>query len=183
MPVNRLQSWLVTNGQILTVFSDIQGPSDAVSEEAWQAMQFYGTRGFFDSYDAEPLDPITRGTAAQWLMSAVKLGDFMPAYGPFVKHFGGGTPESSLAQLEKLAVITQAGDASAVLTEGEMALWLANIEPWIDGSIGDTWAKRVRPKEELQAPPFGVDEWPMSRARFCEALFSRFRSATPADIP
>lgn len=183
VPVNRLQSWLVANGQILTVFSDVQGPSDAVSKEAWQAMQFCGTRGFFDSYDAKPLDPITRGMAAQWLMSAIRLGDFMPAYGPFVKHSGGGTPESSLAQIAKLGV-TEVGDWNAVLTEGEMALWLTNIEPWIDGSIGDTWAKRVRPKDELRASAFGAaDERPVSRARFCEALFARFRSATPADIP
>lgn len=183
VPVSRLQSWLVENNQVLTAFSDIQGPTAEVSEEAWQAMQFYGTRGFFDSYEAKPLEVLGRGTAACWLMETIRMGDFMPAYGPFVRHSGGGTGESSLAQLEKLA-IAEAGDPYDVLTEREMELWLSRIEPWIDGSWGDTWVERVKPKKAL--PEFtaelGVD-LPVTRAQFCEALFARFRSATPARIP
>ncbi|HUV04303.1 MAG TPA: FAD-dependent oxidoreductase [Armatimonadota bacterium] len=181
VPVNRLQSWLVAGNQILTAFDDIQGPTAEVSNEQWQAMQFYGTRGFFESYEAKPLEPLTRGKAAQWLMSCIKLGDFMPAYGPFVKHLGGGTPESCLAQLEKLQ-IAQAGDPNAMLTECEMASWLSRIEPWIDGSISDTWATYTRPKEELA--PIPQDAGPLvTRARFCEALFAHFRSRRSAPIP
>jgi len=184
VPANRLQSWLVTNGQILTAFSDIQGPSESVSEDSWQAMQFYGTRGFFDSYDAGPLQAVTRGTAAQWLMSTIRVGDFMPAYGPFVKHSGGGTAESSLAQLQTLKIITEAGDPEALLTSGEMAFWLSRIKPWVDGSIGDTWTKRVRPKESLEASDASWTAGePVTRAQFCEALFARFRYATPGPIP
>ena len=182
VPVNRLQSWLVTKGQILTAFSDIQGPTELVSEQVWEAMQFYGTRGFFDSYDAKPLEPITRGTAARWLMSTIKLGDFMPAYGPFMKHSGGGTGESSLGQLQRLG-IANAGDAEALLTKSEMSQWLSNIEPWVDGSIGDMWVERTSPKEELKVTvPPGDSEEPLTRGQFCEALFARFRSATSAQI-
>lgn len=182
VPVGRLQSWLADNGQIMTVFGDIQGPSESISKEAWQAMQFWGTRGFFDAYDAKPMEQITRGTAAQWLMSAVRQGDFMTWYGPSLDHSGGGSSESSLAQLEKLK-ITDAGDPNAVLTEGEMASWLAKIEPWIDGSIGDNWAKLVGPKD---SPPQIVQpsnpDQPVTRARFCEALYARWRSATSPSL-
>ena len=181
VPVNRLQSWLVANNQVLTAFDDVQGPTAEVSKEQWQAMQFYGTRGFFESYEARPLEPLTRGKAAQWLMGCVKLGDFMPAYGPFVKHLGGGTPESCLAQLEKLQ-ITQAGDPNAMLTECEVASWLSRTEPWIDGSLGDMWTAYTRPKEELKPAPEDAST-PVTRARFCEVLFAHFRSRRPAPIP
>jgi len=181
VPVNRLQAWLVANNQVITVFSDIQGPTEGVSKDAWQAMQFFGTRGFFESYDAKPHELLTRGLAAKWLMSTIRIGDFMPAYGPSLKHSGGGDPESSLKQLEELG-ICEAGKANDLLTEGEMACWLSNIEPWIDGSIGDKWSERVKPKESLTPCSIGSDQ-PVTRARFCEALFARFRSATPAQIP
>ena len=179
VPVCRLQALLLENNQIITAFTDAQGPSDSLSKEAWQAMQFWGTRGFFDSYNARPTEPITRGVAAQWLMSAFRQGDFMTAQGPSVKHSGGGTAESSLAQLEKLA-ITPAGDPDAVLTEGEMEFWLSGIQPWIDGSLWDTWVKRVKTDQTPQV--IGGSTEPVSRAQFCEALYAKFRAATPAQI-
>ena len=182
VPVNRLQSLLVTNGQILTTFDDIQGPTNQVSKEQWQAMQFYGTRGFFDSYDAKPLGLLTRGKAAQWLMSAIKLGDFMPSYGPFTKHNGGGTEDSCLTQLERLG-ITPAGVGNMLLTHDELASWLFRIEPWIDGSLFDTWVKRTKPKEALPVAQYTSDaSLPVTRAQFCEALFAKFRSATPMQV-
>jgi hypothetical protein len=183
VPVGRLQSWLADSGQILTAFSDIQGPNTSVSKETWRAMEFWGTRGFFDSYSARPMEPISRGTAAQWLMSAIRQGDFMTWYGPSVEHSGGGNAESSLAQLKELG-ISEAGDPNALLTEGEMASWVARIEPWIDGSIGDNWAKRVGPRDSPPqvTQPANPDQ-PVMRARFCEALYARWRSATPSHIP
>ncbi len=183
VPVNRLQSWLVEQGQILTAFSDIAGPVEGVSEQAWKAMQFYGTRGFFNSYEAKPTELLTRGTAAQWLMSTIRIGDFMPAYGPTLKHSGGGSAESSLKQLADLQIAATAGDPNAIITESELALWLSRIEPWIDGSIGDKWAERVKPLTSIAESAPSADETPVTRARFCEALFAKFRSATPAKIP
>ena len=183
IPVNRLQAFLVANNQVLTTFNDIQGPNADVSEDAWDAIQFFGTRGFFESYDVKPLESISRGQAAKWLMSCIKLGDFMPSYGPFVKHNGGGDDESSLAQLEKLKIIPQAGDANVVLTESELNQWLQNIEPWLDGALGDDWVHRVKPKEEIST---SIDESepavPVARIHFCDQLFKRFRSSTPAEI-
>ncbi|MHB1455467.1 MAG: FAD-dependent oxidoreductase, partial [Armatimonadota bacterium] len=183
IPVNRLQAFLVANNQVLTTFNDIQGPNADVSEDAWDAIQFFGTRGFFESYDVKPIELITRGQAAKWLMSCIKLGDFMPSYGPFVKHNGGGNDESSLAQLEKLKIIPQAGDANVNLTESELNLWLKNIEPWLDGALGDKWVHRVKPKEEIGIL---IDESepviPVTRIHFCDQLFKRFRGSTPVEI-
>lgn len=183
IPVNRLQALLVENNQVLTTFNDIQGPNADVSNDAWRAIQFFGTRGFFDSYDANLFANITRGQAAKWLMSCIKLGDFMPIYGPFVKHSGGGNEESSLLQLEKLKVVAQAGDPNAILTEGELDLWLLNIQPWLDGALGDKWADRVKPKEEILVSTGELESvLPVTRIYFCEQLFKKFRSTTPADI-
>lgn len=183
IPVNRLQALLVENNQVLTTFNDIQGPNADVSDDAWHALQFYGTRGFFDSYDVNPLGSVTRGKAAQWMMSCIKLGDFMPVYGPFVKHSGGGSEESSLAQLVVLKIIPQVGDAASIMTEGELNLWLQNIEPWLDGALGDTWVNRVKPKDTIK---ISIDDsepaTPVTRVHFCDELFIRFRSATPAEI-
>ena len=178
---SRLQTWLLANNQIITAFSDAQAPSDSLTKEQWQAMQFWGTRGFFDSYNAQPGEPITRGAAAQWLMTAFRQGDFMTSSGPSAKHSGGGTGESSLAQLERLA-ITPAGDSNATLTEGEMALWLSGIQPWIDGALFDSWVKRVKTDQTPKAIEVPNADQSVTRARFCEALFAKFRSATPAPI-
>lgn len=184
VPVNRVQSMLLEAGQVLTVFDDLRGPDGFVSEDAWKGMEFFGTRGFFGSYEARPGRILTRGEAAEYLMSAIKIGDFMPAYGPFVKHGGGGDGLSSLQQLEKLG-IALAGDPDAVFTEGELGNWMSNIEPWIDGSLWDTWAKNVKPRESLEMefyPVSGESGMPVSMARFCEALYKKFRSETPAEV-
>ena len=181
VPTSRLQAWLLSNDQIITAFTDAQGPSDSLSKDAWQAMQFWGTRGLFDSYNARPAEPITRGVAAQWLMEAFRQGDFMTSDGPSVKHSGGGTAESSLAQLEGLA-ITPAGDPNAVLTEGEMAFWISGIQPWIDGSLFDSWVTRIKQDQTPKAIEVPNSDQPVTRARFCEALYAKFRSATPAPI-
>lgn len=184
VPVNRLQTWLLANNQIITAFQDAMAPSDSLSKEAWQAMQFWGTRGFFDSYDAKPADTITRGLAAQWLMTAFRQGDFMTWFGPSTKHTGGGTEDSSLTQLVSLKILDAAGDPNAVLSEAEMTSWLGKIQPWIDGSIGDNWTKRVRSVDapEVLPAPSNPDQ-AVTRAQFCQALFARYRSATPAPIP
>lgn len=184
VPTNRLQAWLLQNNQIITAFTDAQSPGEILSKDAWRAMQFWGTRGFFDSYEAKPQEPVTRGKAAQWLMMAFREGDFMTWFGPYAKHAGGGTEDSSLTQLVNLKILSAPGDANAVLTEGEMTSWLSKIEPWIDGSIGDNWTQRVKPVDapEVLPAPSNPDK-PVTRAQFCEALFARYRSATPAHIP
>lgn len=182
VPVNRLQSLLLENNQVITAFNDIQGANDEVSRLQWHAIQYFGTRGFFDSYDAKPLEHLTRGLAARWMMSCIKIGDIMPAYGPFVKHYGGGEGDFSLEQMEKLK-ISNIGDSDALLTFEELNQWMTNIEPWIDGGYADLWINRTKPKNSISIDyDYSASSNFVTRAQFCEALYSRFRSATPAEV-
>lgn len=183
VPVNRVQALLLNQGAVITTFNEMKVETPGVTENQWKALQFWGTRGFFASYDALPGKPITRGEAASWLMSAIRMGDFMAAFGPFMKHNGGGGGPASLSQLQGLQIITEAGDPNAELTASEMKFWLARIEPWIDGSLNDKWTERVKPKESLPTAPEAADKNPVvTRAGFCEALHAKYRHATPGPI-
>ncbi len=183
VPINRLQAVLLNDNQIITTYNEMKTPTTSVTENQWKALQFWGTRGFFTSYDALPMQDITRGEAASWLMSAIKLGDFMTAFGPLMKHNGGGSEASSLTQLQGLQIIPAAGDPDTVLTSAELKLWLARIEPWNDGTLADGWTKRVKPKESLPTAVGDADNnLKITRAQFCEALYDKYRYATPGQI-
>lgn len=183
VPINRVQALLLDQGAIITTFNEMKVVNPGVTANQWKALQFWGTRGFFNSYDALPAKPITRGEAASWLMSGFRLGDFMAAWGPFMKHNGGGSGAASLAQLQGMYLLPEAGDPDAELTASELRFWLAKIEPWIDGSFGDKWTERVRAKESLPTAPESTDPDPfVTRAQFCEALYEKYRYATPGPI-
>lgn len=183
VPVSRVQTLLLNDGAIITTFNEMKLTKPVMTDEQLKAMQFWGTRGFFTSYDALPNEPLTRGEAASWLMSAVKLGDFMAAWGPFMKHSGGGSGAASLAQLQGMYLLPEAGDPDEAFTQSEMNFWLAKVEPWIDGSIGDKWTERVKSKESLPTAPEAADKNPtVTRAQFCEALYAKYRYATPGPI-
>jgi len=183
VPVNRVQAILLNDGAVITTFNEMKLTEPVMTPEQLKAVQFWGTRGFFASYDALPNEPLTRGQAASWLMSAIKHGDFMAAYGPFMKHSGGGAGAASLAQLQGMYLIPEAGDPNEPFTQSEMKLWLAKIEPWIDGSIGDNWTQRVKAKESLPAAPEAMDPDPVvTRVEFCMALYEKYRYATPGPI-
>jgi hypothetical protein len=58
-----LQRTLVSRGVMISFFNDM----DMASNEAWvPAMQLLGARGFFDSFDARPEDPVDEATAQEW---------------------------------------------------------------------------------------------------------------------
>lgn len=64
LAVSRLQRHLVERGVMLSFFNDF----DMATPQPWvAALQFFGTRGFFASYDARPLDPLDSVTAELWL--------------------------------------------------------------------------------------------------------------------
>ena len=183
VPINRVQTILLNDGAVITTFNEMKLAKAVTTDDQLKALQFWGTRGFFTSYDALPNEPLTRGHAASWLMSAIKLGDFMTGWGPFMKHNGGGAGQASLNQLQSMYLIPEAGDPEAPLTRSEMNFWLARIEPWIDGAIGDEWTERVSAKESLPAQMESADKNPIvSRVEFCEALYAKYRSATPGPI-
>lgn len=65
-----LQRRLVEAGIMISFFNDF----DMRSDELWAGpVQFFGAKGFFDSYDARPHDPLTESLAKEWTRSFAQL--------------------------------------------------------------------------------------------------------------
>jgi hypothetical protein len=62
LDVPRLQRQLLESAQVITYFSDLE-PNDVV----FKAVQYFGTRGFFDDYQARSREPLPRRLARRWL--------------------------------------------------------------------------------------------------------------------
>ncbi len=68
IPVAELQDILLSQGQVITYFEDI--PKD---HPAFAAFQRLGTKGFFDSYQALPNDPLRYSAVDPWARRVLKL--------------------------------------------------------------------------------------------------------------
>jgi hypothetical protein len=92
IPIEQVQKKLLESGQFLTFFFDV-----GVEDNLWELLNvpfekakldhistkplisvskgilFFGCKGFFDSYYARPLDPLTRYEAALWLFKLSKI--------------------------------------------------------------------------------------------------------------
>ncbi|MFN0172987.1 MAG: FAD-dependent oxidoreductase [Bryobacteraceae bacterium] len=66
VPVERLQRLLLSQGQVLTYFKDID-----TRDPAHAALQYFGARGFFRDYYARPKEPLEATAAAEWLRLAL----------------------------------------------------------------------------------------------------------------
>ena len=64
--VARMQRLLLQHGQVLTYFKDLD-PEDP----SFPAMQFLGTRGLFQDYNARPGDPLEYAQAVDWLKAVL----------------------------------------------------------------------------------------------------------------
>lgn len=92
IPVAALQRRLLQAGQVITFFHDVPGPdpvwlqlnrpaersrqlvlSDIPAPRYSPGLQFFGARGFFESYYARPFDPVTRSEAVHWLVQFAQL--------------------------------------------------------------------------------------------------------------
>lgn len=62
IPIDHLQKILLENKQILTYFEDV-----ATEDKAFEAIQFWGTKGFFDSYYANINDLLKSDELNHWL--------------------------------------------------------------------------------------------------------------------
>lgn len=61
---------LVDSRAMVSFFNDV----DVAAQSEWiPAVQFFGTKGMFHSYDAEPLKPLKQATAAVWVEAFAKL--------------------------------------------------------------------------------------------------------------
>ncbi|GJM33607.1 MAG: hypothetical protein DHS20C18_26080 [Saprospiraceae bacterium] len=62
VPVPLLQKLLLDNNQVLTYFDDLDA-----DDKAFQAAQFWGTKGFFKTYKAELREPLNANVLNQWM--------------------------------------------------------------------------------------------------------------------
>jgi hypothetical protein len=68
IPIERLQRILLSQSQVLTYFEDL--PKDS---GYFQAMNYFGTKGYFDDYRARPDEPVDRDTFRRWAGRAMEL--------------------------------------------------------------------------------------------------------------
>lgn len=62
LPIHLLQKHLLDNDQVITYFEDMTG-----NDKAFKAIQFWGARGFFDSYRAESHNVLVYSVFKNWL--------------------------------------------------------------------------------------------------------------------
>lgn len=68
--VHALQQRLVNDGACITFFNDV----NVAAAQPWtKAIQWLGTKGFFDSYDAQPGDCLDQSTADAWTRKGQEL--------------------------------------------------------------------------------------------------------------
>ncbi|MFC7203318.1 FAD-dependent oxidoreductase [Haloferax namakaokahaiae] len=70
LDVSALQRRLAAAGLSLSFFNDVNAEAD---EEWAPAVQYLATKGFFESYDVRPTDPLERSVATEWIDTATKL--------------------------------------------------------------------------------------------------------------
>ncbi|MCS6863086.1 MAG: FAD-dependent oxidoreductase, partial [Abditibacteriales bacterium] len=68
LDATELQRALLAQKQVICVFNDV--PLD---HPHWAGLQFWGTKGFFPTYDAKPDEPMTPEDMNDWLTRAARL--------------------------------------------------------------------------------------------------------------
>ncbi len=68
IPIERLQKKLISQGAVISYFRDVPK-----GDQYFDALQYLGTKGFFDSYEARPNEPLTHAEARQWAALTLQL--------------------------------------------------------------------------------------------------------------
>ncbi|WP_247002277.1 FAD-dependent oxidoreductase [Halosolutus gelatinilyticus] len=72
LDADALQRRLAEAGVSLSFFNDV----DAATDEPWApAVQYLATKGFFESYDVRPTEPLTRSVAEAWAIATASVID------------------------------------------------------------------------------------------------------------
>ncbi len=74
---SELQRELLKQQHVICVFNDVP-----LEHPDWQALQWFGARGFFPTYQAQPDETLTRAQAAQWLWQWLQMQK--PNLKPFI---------------------------------------------------------------------------------------------------
>ncbi|MCC6444338.1 MAG: FAD-dependent oxidoreductase [Armatimonadetes bacterium] len=138
VPIDRLQSALLAQGQVLSVFYDVSPRT-----KGFAALQYLGTRGFFTTYQALPEEAATRSAAARWLWRLLTLArrDVRPQAGdrPRFKDVPLAQPDrAAIESLYRMEIIDARSYFEFMpgepVTRAEFARWLARtreaIGPW-----------------------------------------------------
>ncbi len=137
--VSTLQRRLVDQGTMLTFFNEL----DMESETSWvEAVQFLGTKGFFDSYHANPDESLDVETAQHWATTAEQLreGDPIdPQERAKSLPDGGGSPIIAsefrdLLGTEAVASYLPGNDETITRGDAALAIYrlLTNVDPGAD---------------------------------------------------
>ena len=166
LDVTALQRLLLANGQVLCVFHDLPP-----THPNWAAVEYFGVKGFFPRYEAEPDSGITRATAAQWLWQWMRLRQ--PGLEPMV---AGDTqfadvpadrPEylaiCSLRAMKVLPIADSFGP-DAPLSAAEASMWLERAARAL--------ALNPANRTTVIVPPAPAPEQ-LTRAEFCQLLYNR----------
>lgn len=106
--IDSLQRDLIAQGQLITYFKDLDR-----KDPAFQALQYFGTKGFFPTYFASSGDPITRETANDWLRLAFpKTYPELPGEGPV-------TRDQVAAVLSRKGELFRGSSSQQTLTRGQ----------------------------------------------------------------
>lgn len=162
--VRTMQRMLLDQGQILTHFDDVTR-----EDAAYTAMQFLGTLGFFDSYNARPRDPITRGEAANWFAKVVEAaGRGVDARAMFDSHWSDIGPDDALSgpltMLAAFDIVEAPAGATAFAPEKplqaqEFEQWLKRAAATVGGPVPAGW--RYEPASTA-----------LQRGEVCRALYA-----------
>jgi hypothetical protein len=112
---------LVTSHVMVSFFNDV----DATSDAPWvPAVQYFGTRGFFDSYDAKPDSPLTDSLAKVWSEGFTQLRAGKLAPGAQARAVAAASAKATAKPVTMKAFLTmlqhsQQGQSEKPLTRGE----------------------------------------------------------------
>jgi len=137
IPALALQFDLTARGALLTFFHDLDKTQDE-----FRAFQFFGTRGFFPTYYADPSGLVDRQTAADWIAKAFAL------------------PQT---EIDALFGPSDGAQADRRFTRGQLASVLQRLRSLLGRSVGPlaSWTPSMA----------GPKDGPVTRAELCGVLW------------
>lgn len=156
VPVDWLQDELLAAGQRITFFSDV-----AWESEARVAAEYFGTKGFFSSYQAELDKPLDVATASRWVAWARSLP--------------GGRELPALPATDRLLPAgVDMGPRLPTKEASPRAKWA--VEPLLKVGMARAWLRTANRALGVQvADTLSEDGRPITRGEFCLRLYALLR--------
>jgi hypothetical protein len=165
LPADLLQRSLLARKQVICVFYDV--PLDHPS---WEAIQFWGARGFFPEYEARPDAPVTQAQAALWLWR------WMEQRQPHARlSWDEPAPEEARASLQSAGVIPQEHPwrPDEPLTTQEARAWMERARLAVQNLPTQLLTPESAVSDEGTAKT-------ITRGEFCQKLYEMEASSAKA---